>query len=286
MLTAALAGLAAGGTYALLGVCAVFTYRLVAVVNFAGAAVGAVGTFAMVMLHQAGMPLVPAVAIGLLAGTIASGLVGAVMSTWFAESDAQTKAAVTVAMLVGLIFAGLRVTGGQHPRQVPALFPGAAFSLDNVVVTVAAVVTIALAIAFAIGATLFLNRTRVGLLLRALSEHPMTAELMGIRTRLLSAAIWLVTGAATSLALMIVAPEWEPNFMTLSELIVPAFAAALMGSFRSFWLTVVGGIGLGLLEGMASNLAWLSQYRGGLPFVIIVAVLLWGQRGARWDEAR
>ena len=196
MLTAALAGLAAGGTYALLGVCAVFTYRLVAVVNFAGAAVGAVGTFAMVMLHQAGMPLVPAVAIGLLAGTIASGLVGAVMSTWFAESDAQTKAAVTVAMLVGLIFAGLRVTGGQHPRQVPALFPGAAFSLDNVVVTVAAVVTIALAIAFAIGATLFLNRTRVGLLLRALSEHPMTAELMGIRTRLLSAAIWLGTGAA------------------------------------------------------------------------------------------
>lgn len=286
MLTAALAGLAAGGTYALLGVCAVFTYRLVAVVNFAGAAVGAVGTFTMVMLHQAGMPLLPAVILGLIAGTIASGLIGSVMSIWFAESDAQTKAAVTVAMLVGMIFAGLRITGGQHPRQIPNLFPGAAFSIDQVVITNAAVLTILLAVAFAVCSTLFLNRTRVGLLLRALSEHPMAAELMGIRTRLLSAAIWLVTGAATSAALMIVANEWEPNFMTLSELIVPAFAAALLGSFRSFWLTVAGGILLGLLEGVASNMAWLSQYRGGLPFIVIVAVLLWAQRGARWDEAR
>ena len=42
----AVAGLTAGGAYALLGVCAVFTYRLVAVVNFTGAAIGAAGTFA------------------------------------------------------------------------------------------------------------------------------------------------------------------------------------------------------------------------------------------------
>ncbi|MBN9272217.1 MAG: branched-chain amino acid ABC transporter permease, partial [Mesorhizobium sp.] len=45
LLTSAVAGLTAGGTYALLGVCAVFTYRLVAVVNFAGAAIGTAGTF-------------------------------------------------------------------------------------------------------------------------------------------------------------------------------------------------------------------------------------------------
>lgn len=286
MLTAALAGLAAGGTYALLGVCAVFTYRLVAVVNFTGAAVGAVATFTMVMLHEQGMPLLPAVLIGIVAGTVTSGLIGVVMGTWFADAPAQTKAAATVAMLVGLIFLGLRVTGGQHPHQIPTLFPGAAFTIANVVVTISAVITIVLAVAFAACATLFLNRTRTGLLLRALSEHPIAAELAGIRTRRLSTAIWIVTGAATSFALMIIAPERQPNFMTQSELIVPAFAAALLGFFRSFWLTVAGGIALGVVEGMASNLASLSQYRGAVPFLIILGVLLWAQRGARWDEAR
>ena len=50
--TAAVAGLTAGGAYALLGVCAAFTYRLVAVVNFVGAAIGAAGAFAFAMLVE------------------------------------------------------------------------------------------------------------------------------------------------------------------------------------------------------------------------------------------
>lgn len=286
MLTSALAGLAAGGTYALLGVCAVFTYRLVAIVNFTGAAIGATGAFTMVMLHEQGMPLVAAAPIGVLAGAVTSALIGLVMATWFADASAQTKAAVTVAMLVGLIALGLRVTGGQHPRPFPEILPGAAFTVAGVVITDAAVTTIVLAILFTVAATSFLRYTRVGLQLRALSENAMAAELTGIRTRLLATLTWMVTGAATSFAFIIIAPERAPNFMTLSELVVPAFAAALLGFFRSFWLTVIGGIALGLAEGAASDLTSLAEYRSALPFVIILAILLWAQRGARWDEAR
>jgi len=286
MLTSALAGLAAGGTYALLGVCAVFTYRMVAVVNFTGAAIGAAGTFAMVLLNEQGVPLPAAVAMGIAFGALISALIGAVMARWFAGASAQTKAAVTVAILVGMIALGLRITGGQHPHRLPELFPGAAFSLAGVVITIAATVSILLAVAFTTGATLFLRHTRAGLQLRALSEHPMAAELTGIRTRLLTVLVWLVSGAASSLALMIVAPQRAPNFLSLSELIVPAFAAALLGFLRNFWLTVAGGIALGILEGVASNLVSLNQYRAGVPFLIILAILLWAQRGARWDEIR
>lgn len=286
MLTSVLAGLAAGGTYALLGVCAVFTYRLVAIVNFTGAAVGATGAFAMVMLHEQGMPLAAAALLGVVAGAVTSALIGLVMAKWFADASAQTKAAVTVAILVGLIALGLRVTGGQHPRAFPELFPGAAFTMAGVVVTNAAVATIVLALLFTLAATALLRYTRVGLQLRALSENAMAAELTGIRTRLLATVTWTVTGAATSFAFMIIAPERAPNFMTLSELVVPAFAAALLGFFRSFWLTIVGGMALGLAEGAASDLTSLAQYRSALPFLIILAILLWAQRGARWDEAR
>jgi branched-chain amino acid transport system permease protein len=143
-------------------------------------------------------------------------------------------------------------------------------------------------LALTIGANLFLSlsRTRTGLRLRALSERPTTAELTGISTRLLSTGVWAVTGAATTLALMIVASQRSPNFMTLSLLIVPAFAAALVGLFRSFWLTAVGGLAIGILEGAVSSLVGLQQYRGVVPFAIILGVLLWSQRGARWDEAR
>lgn len=286
LLTAAVAGLTAGGAYALLGVCAIFTYRLVAVVNFTGAAIGTAGTFVLVALTELGFPLWPSVVAGIAAGVLVGILVGLVMTLLFSGANASTKAAVTAALLVGMVSLGLRLTGGQHPRAFPDLFPGSAFRLAGVEVTVSAVLTIGLAVAFTILASYFLNATRTGLHLRALSERPMVAELLGVRVRLLSLLVWAVTGGFTTLALMIIAPQRSPNFMSLSLLVVPALAAALIGLFRSFWLALLGGIMIGVIEGLASAIEGASQYRSAVPFLVILAALLWSQREARWDEAR
>lgn len=285
-LTAAVAGLSAGGTYAVLGVCAVFTYRLVAVVNFTGAAIGTAGTFVMVVLYQAGVPLALAVPAGLAAGTLAGVAIGFVTTTWFAESDASSKAAVTVALFIGIVAVGLRLTGGQHPHPFPELRPGSAARVADVELTNAALAAIGLALVFTLLADTFLRRTRVGLHLRALAERPVAAELVGVPVRRLSLLVWGITGAFTTLALMIVAPQRSPDFMSLSLLVVPALAAALIGFFRSFWAALGGGVLIGVLEGTMSLLGGTNQYRGVIPFVVILAVLLWAQRGARWDEAR
>ena len=98
LLTSAVAGLSAGGAYAILGVCAIFTYRLVAVVNFTGAAIGAIGTFVMVALFEAGLPLAVAVPAGIVAGAASALAIGLVMATWFSGASASTKAAVTAAL--------------------------------------------------------------------------------------------------------------------------------------------------------------------------------------------
>ena len=286
LFTAAVAGLSAGGAYAILGVCAIFTYRLVAVVNFTGAAIGATGTFAMVALYEAGVPLLPATLLGIAAGALAGMLIGLVMTTWFSNSNASTKAAVTAALLVGFIAVGLRLTGGQHPHYFPELIPGSAFRLAGVEVTWAAVTTLILAIVFTVLTEQFLARTRTGLQLRALSQRPMAAELIGIRVRLLALGVWAVTGAVTAFALMIIAPLRSPDFSSLSLLVVPALAAALIGAFTSFRATLLGGVLIGILEGGVSAIDLFSQYRSTVPFIVILAVLLWSQRGARWDEAR
>lgn len=284
--TAAVAGLTAGGAYALLGVCAVFTYRLVAVVNFAGAAIGAAGAFAFTMLVEAGAPMGVAAPTGVAVGAAVGVAVGAVMTRWFADALAATKAAVAVALLVGLVAVGLRITGGQHPHNFPELISGAAFRLADVEVTNASVATIALAVLFTLAAHLFLTRSHVGLQLRALSERPVAAELIGIPVRRLSLWVWGVGSAATALALIIIAPQRAPNFLSLSLLVVPALAAALIGFFRNFWMTLAGGVAIGVLEGLASVIPNLGAYREALPFLVILAVLMWLQRGARWDEAR
>jgi branched-chain amino acid transport system permease protein len=284
--TAAVAGLAAGGAYALLGVCAAFTYRLVAVVNFAGAAIGAAGAFAFAMLVEAGAPIGVAAIVGVAFGAVIGVAVGAVMTRWFAEAPASTKAAVAAALLVGLAAIGLRVTGGQHPHDFPELLKGSAFRLAGVEVTNASVATLALALLFTVAATAFLKSSHAGLQVRALAERPVAAELIGIPVQRLSLWVWGIGGAATALALILIAPQRAPNFLALSLLVVPALAAALIGLFRNFWATLAGGVAIGVIEGLASVIPGLGEYRAAVPFVVILAVLLWSQRGARWDEAR
>ncbi|MCV0397286.1 MAG: branched-chain amino acid ABC transporter permease [Rhizobiaceae bacterium] len=286
LLTAATAGLSAGGAYAILGVCAVFTYRLVAVVNFTGAAIGATGAFAMVALIEAGMAQFPAIVLGVLAGTLTATAIGVVMTRWFSGATASTKAAVTAALLVGMIAVGLRLTGGQDAHLFPAVAPGSAFRFAGVEVTNAGVLTVILAVVFTFAAETFLARTRTGLRLRALSERPMAAELMGIPVRRLAITVWMLTGAMTTVALIIIAPQRSPNFASMSLLVVPALAAALIGAFSSFRAALLGGLLIGIVEGLASGIDRFSQYRGAVPFIVILAVLLWSQRGARWDEAR
>lgn len=286
LLTAATAGLSAGGAYAILGVCAVFTYRLVAVVNFTGAAIGASGSFAMVVLIENGMGQFPAVVLGLLAGTLTSTAIGVVMTRWFSGADASTKTAVTAALLVGMIAVGLRLTGGQDAHLFPEIWAGSAFRFAGVEVTNAAVLTVVLAGAFMFAAELFLSHTRTGLRLRALSEKPVAAELMGIPVRRLAIMVWVLTGIMTTLALIIIAPQRSPNFASMSLLIVPALAAALVGGFASFRAAFFGGLLIGIIEGLVSGLEYFGQYRGAVPFIVILVVLLWSQRGARWDEAR
>ena len=43
---------------------------------------------------------------------------------------------------------------------------------------------------------------------------------------------------------------------------------------------------MGIVEGLASVIPGLGEYRTAVPFLVILAVLLWSQRGARWDDAR
>jgi branched-chain amino acid transport system permease protein len=84
---------------------------------------------------------------------------------------------------------------------------------------------------------------------------------------------------------MLVAPQFASDFPTLSLLITAAFAAALVGAFRSFWWTLVGGLGLGVLQGAMSSLSGVKEYRGVVPLLVILAVLLWTQRREQWEAA-
>ncbi|WP_258567127.1 hypothetical protein [Microbacterium sp. Se5.02b] len=90
----------------------------------------------------------------------------------------------------------------------------------------------------------------------------------------------------SAIAIIIVAPSQSNDATSLSMLIVPAAAAALLGGFRRLDLAVVGGIVLGVLGGLVAQIDEVALVRNFLPFLFIVVLLLWTQRKEVWDAAR
>lgn len=286
MLQGALAGLAAGGLYAVLGVCLTLMARLVRVVNFSQAATGMFGTFCAVWLvTAAGLPVWAGALIGVVIGGLLAAAIGFIAATWLSEASTTTRSAMTVGPLLLLISLSF-ILFGNKPQPFAPLLAGPAFTVGGVVISQVAVATVVCAVVVAIAAQLVLTRTRVGTQLRALSERPTTAELLGIRSRPLSIAVWFVTGIISATVIVIIAPSQSNDATSLSMLIVPASAAALLGGFRSLWLSVVGGLVLGILGGLVAAVDELALVRNFVPFVFIVVMLLWTQRKEVWDAAR
>lgn len=287
MLNSVVAGLTSGGVYALLGLCVVLTYRLVAVVNFAMAAVGAMGAFVMVTLTDAGLPAWLALPLGAVAGGALSALLGAALARWFGEHGERTKAAVTVAVYVAIMAIGLRLFGSvtTGARRFPAWFDAPAFTVGGVVVPQSELVSLAFAVLITVGVGLLLTRTAVGLRLQALSERPATAQVVGIAAPRLAVAVWAAIGAISALVIVLVAPRLGGDFSTLGNLITTALAVAMVGGFRSLPLTLAGGVLLGCLEGLSASLAAIQQYRGVVPFLVILVLLWWRSRDEVWDTA-
>ncbi|TMR98416.1 branched-chain amino acid ABC transporter permease [Nonomuraea basaltis] len=285
MLQASVAGLLAGGAYAMVGVCVVLLFQMTGVLNVAQAAIGAFGTMVMLQLLERGWGFGVALPAGVLTAAALAALLGWAIARFYADSSAQVRTIVTVAVLVGLLAIGFRLFGND-PRTVPSLVPGAGFRLADVVVSGNALIALVLAAAIAVGAGLLLNRSRLGVRLRAISERPVTAEMLGVPVTALAVGVWAVMGAVTAVAVTAVAPTRPSNFLSLSLLVMPAMAAALLGGLRNLAGAALGGVLIGVIEGAGTSVRQLSEYRQVLPFLVVVVALVWLQRREVWDATR
>lgn len=286
MLQAGIAGFAdSGGAYAILAVCLILVFRTTGVLSFPIAAVGTMGTFLTSVLYGHGWSYAPAAVVGVLLGAALSAAFGLAFVRWFFDSSAAYRATVAIALLLGTIAVSLRVFG-DTPRLIPYMVPGNALTVASVKISASSVVALVLALVFAAAVLQALGRSQTGLRLRAMSQRPVSCELLGVPVRSLAVTIWAISGALGTLALLLIAPERSTEISDLSFLVVPALAAALVASFRRYAVAVISAFVLGAAQGMLSYSSAVSNYQILIPFVVILVLLLWFERREVWDEAR
>lgn len=137
---------------------------------------------------------------------------------------------------------------------------------------------LALTIVIVIALHLFMTRSRTGVALRAVSENPDLARVSGVNVNNAIRWVWVIgaSGAAISGVLYGLTVQLRPELGF--SLILPLFAAAILGGAGSLYGAVIGG----LLVGLSENLSVMiipTTYKPAVPFLLILLVLYFRPQG-------
>lgn len=272
------AGIGLGSVYALNGIGVVILYRTTGVVNFALGALGAVsGMITWELINQRGWPLWAAVIVAILAATILSLLYGLLVNARLPDRDAVVKASSTLGFMLMLLGAA-DWRWGPDPRRLRFPTDTMGFTALGVRVTATRLFALLMVVAVTVLVAAFLRHTRVGLNMRAVANDRRLSGLLGIPRARTEAVAWIMSGALAGITGLLLGALVRLDPPTLTFLVIPAIAAAVIGRLRSLPGTLVGGIALGLLEALGAPFHPVAPFRSAIPFVVTIAVILWVQR--------
>jgi len=120
---------------------------------------------------------------------------------------------------------------------------------------------------------LFMSRSQTGREMRAYSQNPALARVVGIDVARIVRATWLIGGALACAAGIMVGILVQIRPLMGLDMLLPMFAAAILGGIGSIPGAVLAGLIIGLSEAAAVQLIG-AEWRAGAAFVILMAVLL------------
>jgi branched-chain amino acid transport system permease protein len=271
-------GLAFGGVYALSGVGLVVLYRATGVLNVAFGAIGAAGALiAYYLINHTSCPEWLAFTVCVLFGGVVNLAYGMVFGRAFARRDPLVKMMGTLGL--ALILLGLMAwrapIGGAFARFLPLPSTQHQYQIFGTEVNLTQIISIAVALALTVAVTVFLRVTKLGTAMRALADDREITATLGVPVRRVEAAAWFGSGLACG-ATGLVLPDLltSLDYAALTFLVISSLAAALIGRLRSLWMTLFGGIAIGLAQSVLSPYTAVSAYRSSAPFVLAIVALL------------
>jgi branched-chain amino acid transport system permease protein len=265
-------GLALGAVYALSGIGIVVLYQATGVLNFSYGTTGAIGALVAWDLTDRGLApgvgWVTCLAVSVLLAVTYGELVAAKVD----RRDEAVKAIATLGfalMLLGFAFAAW--SDSDRSLTLPTDSSGATVFGVRIVGTQFAAVVLACLVTG--GVTLLLRRSRIGLTMRAMADDGELSALLGVRVGRVRRLSWAISGLLAGVSGLLVADLVRLDASTLTFLVIPGVAAAIIGGLRSLGVTLAAGLGLGVVEAVGAPFAGISSYRGIAPFAVAVLFL-------------
>lgn len=265
-------GVVTGSAYGLIALGKTIIFKTTATVNFALADIATLAAFVAITAMRAGLPVVG----GLLLAIVVAGTIGVITERLLLRRVAPGKQRIFIALVImiglGLIIrAGIGATWGHDPVKFPALvqgtimLSGVSVPLNKILATVMALIAMGFV-------AWFFTHTKYGVAMRASSEDPFAARLVGINANRVASIAWFIGCGLAAVSIFFLAADSALSPMFALIPLFRALAGVFLGGLSSMPGAVLGGFAIGMLDNLAAGYVSAS-FRDTIVFSVIVLVL-------------
>lgn len=271
-LSALIIGITLGTIYGLMAFGVVACYRISRVVNLAQAGLAALSASLYWWTATVwGAPLV----LGLFGSILVGGLLGAVLGYLNLRMTNVPKGLVMIFTLTItlLLFAWVDVILPGYNASPPSIFGSSGFNVALTYITVDQIGSFVTAIVAVIVTTWFLRKTRFGLFVRAIYDDPQGSATVGIPLTGYVVGVWALAGCMAALGGILVSTRTGLDSPLLLFVMVWGLAGAVLGGLESFAMAFLGGMILGVTQGVLGGMFSASLPPGfeNLTAIVIMA---------------
>jgi len=274
-------GIANGSIIAMVAMSLVIIYRATGLLNFAQGEISMLATFVVWQCHDVGVPLLPALLIGMVAGFALGALLQRVAVQ--PVGDPATVPLQLVIVTIGLLLVINNAAGliwGAETKVFDRFFGNASWSVGDVSVRWQQVGIVGVLLLETAVLVLLFRRTKIGLAMRAVASNSESSGLAGIPVARVLVISWGLAGAIGAIAGTFAAPESAMSADLFLPILISAFAAMTIGGFDSIVGAIVGGISVGILtEVVPRYVDPLKEMRLAPAVILILVVLMFRPQG-------
>lgn len=285
-----LLGMATGALTALVALSIVIVYRVSGVLNFSAAALGAIGAFICYGLRDDhGWPAPLALTAGLAVGVALGMFTYAVMAV-LRDTSLLSRLIATLALLSAAQSAMLVIWTNQISAPTSLLPDRSIVIAGDLRISQDRLILIGVVLVLAVALRALYSGTLFGLATSAVSENRRVAAIARWAPNRIEFVNYVIAGFLSALAAILLAPIVGLNATVLSIAVLPALAAALVGRFSSFAVTVIAALAIAVIQSELSlfqpdlahafsvSTASLTGLTEAVPLIIILAVTVFSGR--------
>ncbi len=285
-----------GSVYALVALGYTMVYGILQLINFAHGDILMIG--AMVALTVLGLlnslfpglPLLLQLGIATLVAIVVCMTVSAAIEriAYRPLRRAPRLAPLITAIGVSIVLQTLAMMiWSPNPRVFPDLLPTAPLEIAGALLAPKQLLILIVAASVMTGLLILINQTRLGRAMRAVSENPQIASLMGVNPDRVITATFIMGAALAAIAGILVGMNYNIAQFTMGFLLgLKAFTAAVLGGIGNLGGAVLGGLLLGIIESLGAG--YIGDLTGGFlgshyqdifAFAVLILVLVFRPSG-------